>query len=83
MATYYTIQCWYFEDIVWESDNLYESLDDACDAMDEEIRKNPEYKPDPNYDITEEDFKENRVIYYESPDDYTFVIRAMKVVCKD
>ena len=43
MATYYTILCHRYDYDEWDSENLYESFDEACDAMDEEIQKYPEY----------------------------------------
>lgn len=89
MTTYYTIQCWRYEYDEWESENLYESFDEACDALDEDIQK----YSDSDYGISEytkpnreEKFKKieenQKVIYYESPRNHNFVIRTMKVVPK-
>ena len=89
MTTYYMIQRWRYDYDEWESENLYESFDEACDALDEDIQK----YSDSDYGISEytkpnreEKFKKieenQKIIYYESPRDHNFVIRAMKVVPK-
>jgi ribosome-associated translation inhibitor RaiA len=87
MTTYYTICAQRHDYDEWASDNLYESFDDACDAMDEEIRNYDEYRiseyKKPN---REEKFKQIQereyVVYHRSPREHEFIIKTMKVVPK-
>lgn len=87
MATYYTICAQRHDYDEWASENLYESFDDACDAMDEEIRNYDEYRiseyKKPN---REEKFKQIQergyVVYHRSPREHEFIIKTMKVVPK-
>ena len=87
MATYYTICAQRHDYDEWASENLYESFDDACDAMDEEIRNYDEYRiseyKKPN---CEEKFKQIQergyVVYHRSPREHEFIIKTMKVVPK-
>ena len=87
MTTYYMIQCWRYDYDEWESENLYESFDDACDAMDEEIRNYHEYTfseyKKPN---CEEKFKQIQergyAVYHRSTREHEFIIKTMKVVPK-
>lgn len=87
MTTYYTIQAQRHDYDEWASENLYESFDDACDAMDEEIQKYLEYTTSeykkPN---REEKFKQIQereyVVYHRSPREHEFIINVMNVVPK-
>jgi ribosome-associated translation inhibitor RaiA len=87
MATYYTICAQRHDYDEWASENLYESFDDACDAMDEEIRNYDEYRiseyKKPN---REEKFKQIQereyIVYHRSPREHEFIIKTMKVVPK-
>ena len=87
MTTYYTICAQRHDYDEWASENLYESFDDACDAMDEEIRNYHEYTfseyKKPN---CEEKFKQIQergyAVYHRSTREHEFIIKTMKVVPK-
>ena len=89
MTTYYTICAQRHDYDEWESDNLYESFDEACDALDEDIQK----YSDSDYGISEytkpnreEKFKQMQereyIVYHRSPREHEFIIKTMKVVPK-
>ena len=87
MTTYYTIQCWRHRQLEWQSHTLYETFDEACDALEKNIHSCVDYdastfeKNKPNREEKVKIVQNVReVLYFKSPDGYEFSIRDMKVI---
>lgn len=89
MATYYTIQTWRNRAFEWETFNLYETFDEACDTVEGYMKAYPEFdesefeKIKPNREEKRKNIESwNRIAYLKMPNGEEKHIARLKIVPK-